>query len=108
MNVVIIVYPGDAFGSPYHYLLWAKGNTPLTSRLFNPVLVDAKTGKLDVIVKMPVYLRALEVSRPLHFGDYGGTPLKVIWALFDVVAIIVLINGVYLWFVRRKFYADYF
>jgi len=108
MTVVSVVYPGYPFGSPYHYLLWAKGNTPLTSRLFSPVLVDARTGHLAAVVKMPFYLRALEVSRPLHFGDYGGTPLKIIWVLFDLVAIIVLISGVYLWFVRRKFYADYF
>ena len=51
---------------------------------------------------LPWYLRALEVSRPLHFGDYGGMPLKVIWALFDVALIAVLISGVYLWLSRRK------
>lgn len=108
MTVTSIVYPGNTFGSPYHFLLWAKGNQPFTSRLFSPVLVDARSGKLAAVVKMPFYLRALEVSRPLHFGDYGGTPLKVLWALFDVVAIVVLISGVYLWVVRRKFYEEYF
>lgn len=108
MTVTSIVFPGNAFGTPYHYLVYTKGNTPLTSRLFSPVLVDAKSGKLTAVVKMPVYLRGLEVSRPLHFGDYGGTPLKIIWVLFDLVAIVVLMSGVYLWFVRRKFYADYF
>jgi uncharacterized iron-regulated membrane protein len=108
MTVVSVVYPGNAFGSPYHYLLWAKGNEPFTSRLFSPVLVDARNGKLEAVVKMPIYLRALEVSRPLHFGDYGGTPLKIIWAVFDIIAIVVLISGVYLWVVRRKFYEDYF
>lgn len=108
MTVTSLVYPGNAFGSPFHYLLWAKGNTPLTSQLFSPVLVDAKSGQLTAVVKMPVYLRALELSRPLHFGNYGGTPLKVLWALFDLVAIVVLISGVYLWIVRRKFYEEYF
>ncbi len=108
MKVVSIVYPGNIYGSPYHYLFWAQGNTPLTSRLYSPILVDARSGKLDKVLEMPFYLRALEVSRPLHFGDYGGMPLKVLWALFDVVAIVVLISGVYLWVVRRKFYKDYF
>jgi uncharacterized iron-regulated membrane protein len=108
MQVMSMVYPGNAFGSPYHYLVWTKGNTPLTSQLFSPVLVDAQSGKLAAVVKMPVYLRALELSRPLHFGNYGGTPLKVIWVLFDLVAIVVLVSGVYLWLVRRKFYKDYF
>jgi uncharacterized iron-regulated membrane protein len=56
---------------------------------------------------MPWYLRALEISRPLHFGDYGGMPLKIIWALFDVVAIVVLISGIYLWWKRRKAHESY-
>jgi uncharacterized iron-regulated membrane protein len=51
---------------------------------------------------MPWYLRLLEVSRPLHFGDYGGMPLKIIWALLDLVTIFVLGSGLYLWFARRK------
>ncbi len=107
-TIVSIVYPGNVYGSPFHYLFWAKGNTPLTSQLFNPMLVDAPSGKLTAVVKMPWYLRSIEISRPLHFGNYGGTPLKIIWAIFDVIAIIVLISGVYLWIVRRKFYTEYF
>jgi uncharacterized iron-regulated membrane protein len=108
MTVTSVVFPGFKFGSPYHYLLWTKGNTPLTSRLFSPVLVDARSGELSTVVKMPWYLRSLEVARPLHFGDYGGTPLKIIWALFDLAAIFVLISGIYLWFARRKSQEAYF
>jgi len=108
MVVTSVVYPGNPFGSPYHYVLWAKGNQAFSSRLFSPVLVDAGSGKLVSVVKMPFYLRALEVSRPLHFGDYGGVPLKVIWVIFDVIAIVVLMSGVYLWWARRKLYESYF
>jgi uncharacterized iron-regulated membrane protein len=42
----------------------------------------------------------LLVSQPLHFGDYGGMPLKVIWALLDLLTIIVLGSGLYLWLAR--------
>jgi uncharacterized iron-regulated membrane protein len=83
-------------------LLWAHGSTPLTAQLFSPVLVDARTGKLTAVVKMPWYLRALEISRPLHFGNYGGMPLKIIWALLDLVTIVVLGSGLYLWAAKRK------
>jgi len=108
MTVVSVVYPGNQFGSPYHYLLWAKGNEPFSSRMFSPTLVNARSGRLEAVVRMPFYLRALEVSRPLHFGDYGGLPLKILWALFDMIAIVVLASGVYLWVARRKFYRQYF
>jgi len=40
------------------------------------------------------------VSQPLHFGDYGGMPLKIIWAVLDAITIVVLGSGLYLWLRR--------
>jgi len=102
MAVTSVVFPGGKFGSPHHYLVWTKGASALTSRLFSPVLLDARTGRLTTVVQMPWYLRALQVSRPLHFGDYGGLPLKIIWALLDLATIAVLGSGLYLWLSRRR------
>ncbi|MDE1147105.1 MAG: PepSY-associated TM helix domain-containing protein [Azospirillaceae bacterium] len=102
MATTSVVFPGSPFGSPQHYVIWTKGDTTLTSRLLTPVLAAARTGAVDVVAPMPWYLRALEVSRPLHFGDYGGMPLKILWALLDVVTIIVLASGLYLWIARRR------
>jgi uncharacterized iron-regulated membrane protein len=101
-EVISVVFPNTRVGSPRHYLIWIRGKTPLTSRLFTPVLIDAETGQLTAARGLPWYLRALQVSRPLHFGDYGGLPLKVLWALFDIITIVVLGSGVYLWFTRGK------
>lgn len=47
-------------------------------------------------------MKGLFLSVPLHFGDYGGLLLKIIWALLDIAAIIVLGSGVYLWLGRRS------
>jgi uncharacterized iron-regulated membrane protein len=102
MTVTSAVYPGNPYGSPYHYLFWAKGSSTLTSRLLTPILVNARSGKLSAVVRMPWYLRTLEVSRPLHFGDYGGLPLKILWALLDLITIGILISGLYLWIARRN------
>lgn len=55
---------------------------------------------------MPWYLRFLEISRPLHFGDYGGMPLRILWALLDVVVIGVLASGLVLWAGKRKLSTD--
>jgi uncharacterized iron-regulated membrane protein len=102
MIVTSAIYPGSRFGSPYHYLFWAHGRSALTAHMFNPVLVDARSGHLTAVVSMPWYLRALELSRPLHFGNYGGMPLKVLWALLDLVTIVVLGSGLYLWLARGR------
>ncbi|KAF1048691.1 MAG: hypothetical protein GAK38_01135 [Xylophilus sp.] len=66
------------------------------------MLVDARSGALTKVLEMPWYLRVLELSRPLHFGDYGGLPLKVLWAALDALTIVVLGSGLYLWFARRR------
>ncbi len=101
-EITSVVFPNPKFGSPRHYLLWTHGNSPLTSQVFTPVLIDVETGDVAMAKRLPWYLRALEISRPLHFGDYGGMPLKIIWALFDIALIVVLISGAYLWLSRRK------
>lgn len=102
METTSVLLPNGVVGSSRHFIVWTRGKTPVTSRLFTPVLVDASTGLVSMAKPLPWYLRLLEVSRPLHFGDYGGMPLKVLWAVFDVVVIMVLMSGVYLWLSRRK------
>ncbi len=102
MKITSVGFPNPKSGRPRNYVIWTRGNTPVTSRLFTPVLIDAGTGQLMAAKELPWYLRALEVSRPLHFGDYGGMPLKIVWALFDVALTGVLFSGLYLWFSRRK------
>ena len=92
-----IAFPGTAFSSPHHTTFFFKGNEPFTSKLLQPVLVDAKTTQITAAPKLPWYLTALLVSQPLHFGDYGGRPMQIIWALLDIATIIVLGSGLYLW-----------
>ena len=102
MKVAFIAFPGSAFSSPHHTTVFLRGDTPLTSRLLEPVLVDARSAAVTAAPALPWYLTALLVSQPLHFGDYGGMPLKILWALLDIVTIVVLGSGLYLWWARRR------
>ena len=102
MKLRFIAFPGTAFSSPHHYAVFMRGVTPLTARLFKPVLVDAQTAQITDSRELPWYVTALLVSQPLHFGDYGGMPMKILWALLDVITIIILGSGLYLWLARRK------
>lgn len=97
-----IAFPGTAFSSPHHNTFFLAGNEPLTSKLLQPVLVDAKTAEVTAAPRLPWYLTALLVSQPLHFGDYGGLPMQIIWALLDIATIIVLGSGLYLWLRKRQ------
>lgn len=102
MIVRFIAFPGTPFGGPHHYMAFMRGQTPLTSRLLTPLLIDAETAQVSDSRHLPWYLTALLLSQPLHFGDYGGLPLKILWALLDVITIVVLLSGLYLWWRKRR------
>ncbi|KFF84588.1 PepSY-associated TM helix domain-containing protein [Pseudomonas syringae] len=102
MQADFIAFPGTRFSSEHHYAVFLKGNTHLTAHLATPVLIDARTLQVTAVVERPWYMDALGMSQPLHFGDYGGMPMKILWAVLDVLTIIVLGSGVYLWWVRRR------
>jgi uncharacterized iron-regulated membrane protein len=102
MAVSFLAFPGTAFSSPHHTTFFLHGDEPLTARLLQPVMVDAKTGAVTAAPQLPWYLTALLISQPLHFGDYGGMPMQIIWALLDIATIVVLGSGLYLWLKRRQ------
>ena len=102
MKLRFVAYPGTYYTSAHHYGVFMRGDAPLTARLFKPVLVDAQTAEVTDRRDMPWYVTALLVSQPLHFGDYGGMPLKIVWALLDLATIVVLWSGLVLWLRRGR------
>jgi len=101
-RIQFIAFPGVPFSSDHHYAIFLQGNTPLTEKLLTPALVDARTGAATVITDTPWYIKTLLLSQPLHFGDYGGMPMKILWALLDIATIVVLGSGLYLWLGARR------
>ncbi|WP_339826310.1 PepSY domain-containing protein [uncultured Parasphingorhabdus sp.] len=101
-NPQFIAFPGGAFSSKHHYAVFFQGDTPLTERLLTPALIDAETGQFTDARPMPWYYQALSLSRPLHFGDYGGFPLKLLWATLTLFTIVLLGSGLYLWLVKKE------
>jgi uncharacterized iron-regulated membrane protein len=102
MELSFMAFPGNDFASPHHFVAFMRGNTAWTSKLLKPVLIDAQTGQVVAKRDLPWYVTALLVSQPLHFGDYGGLPLKSLWAALDALAIVVLGSGLYLWLKKRN------
>lgn len=97
-----IGFPGGAWSSTRHYAIFFQGDTPLTSHVLTPALVEAETGTLTDMGEMPLLNQALMLSKPLHFGDYGGLILKLIWAAMTLATIRVLWTGLRLWFRRNS------
>jgi uncharacterized iron-regulated membrane protein len=101
-TVSYIAFPGTPYSTWHHYMIALAGDTPATERVIHPAMVDAATGRLTAVREAPWYMKALFLSGPLHFGDYGGLPLKIIWALLDLALIVVLVTGLYLWLGKRR------
>jgi uncharacterized iron-regulated membrane protein len=97
-----VAFPGGAFSTRHHYAVFLQGATPLTKQLLTPALVDAETGDVTAIRPLPWYAQMLLLSQPLHFGDYGGLPLKLLWAILDIFTIVILGSGLYLWLGKRR------
>ncbi|BCA56542.1 peptidase [Nitrospira sp. KM1] len=102
MIVRFVAFPGSRFSTPHHFMVFMRGQTPLTARLLTPLLIDAETARVSDARSLPWYLTMLRVSQPLHFGDYGGLPLKIVWAVLDLITILVLFSGLFLWWKKRQ------
>lgn len=97
-----VAFPGTAYSTDHHYAVFFHGDTPLTKHMTTPALIDIRTGELSAVAPMPWYVKTLSLSQPLHFGDYGGLPLKIVWALLDIATIVILGSGLYLWLGRKR------
>lgn len=97
MTPAYVSYPGTGYSGEHHYGVFMHGDAPLTGRLYRPVLVDVETGEITARPQLPVYMQVLLLSQPLHFGDYGGWPLKLLWVVLDLMTIAVLVSGLVLW-----------
>ena len=87
MRPSFVSYPGTGYSGLHHYGVFMQGDSPLSKRTYQPVLVDAATSQFTATAQWPAFMQALYLSQPLHFGDYGGLPLKIIWALLTLVTI---------------------
>lgn len=101
-HVISVTWPNTMLSTPSHYTVLIGGPSGLEEKLFRVALVNANTGAVDVVAELPWYLKAIVVSQPLHFGDYGGLALKILWSLSAWLTLFITANGAWLWWKRRR------
>ena len=79
-----------------------QGNEGLNEKMLKVALVNAETGKVDTVQELPTYLKAILLSQPLHFGNYGGMPLKILWTLCTLLTLFITLNGAWLRWAKRQ------
>ncbi len=101
-HVASLIFPDTDYSTPHHYTALALGPSGLEERLYRVGLVDASSGEVARLAEMPGYMKAIVLSQPLHFGDYGGLPLKILWTLCTWLTLFITANGAWLWWDRRR------
>lgn len=101
-GVSSVIFPGTDYTTPSHYGVLTTGSSGLDARLIKATLVDANTGEVARQIELPFYLQAIFVSEPLHFGDYGGLPLQLLWTACNLLTLFIVGNGAWLFFDRRR------
>src|SRR5690606_35898580 len=59
MRPAFVSFPGTGYSGDHHYGVFMQGSTPLTERLYRPVLIDAQTGALTAQPQLPTYMTVL-------------------------------------------------
>lgn len=101
-SVTSVLFPGTEFSTPRHYTVLLAGSSGAEARLFRVAIIDAATGEVAAAPEVPLYLKAIALAEPLHFGDYGGLALKLLWTLCTWLTLFITLNGAWLWWDRRR------
>lgn len=97
-----LAFPNTQFSPPGHFLVLFHGNTSFTEKLVDLVVVDSVTGEVTDVRPLPWYLKFTLLSEPLHFGNYGGLALKVVWSILNLASLALPVLGILMWRRKRK------
>lgn len=98
-----------------NYLRFAGGTLSVLGRLksdpayygftYSSLQVDLSTGKVKSVTllrDMPWHNRLVTVLKPLHFGDYAGFGVKLVYSIFGMLPGVLAISGFFIWRLRNR------
>lgn len=86
--------------------LWGRvpGLTFLASDYGSQVAFDQQTGAVKTVVdlrKLHWWMQFTDTFRALHYGTFGGLPIKLLWSLLALAPGILAVTGFLIWQRRR-------
>lgn len=95
------LFPGTALATTRHFTVMLEGGAGFESHMLSIVVADAGDPRSVQEVVLPLYLKAMLICEPLHFGNYGGWPLKVLWVGFTLVSLVLALSGLWVFGLAR-------
>jgi uncharacterized iron-regulated membrane protein len=83
--------------SPVDLRLHRLGDLSLSG---NHVYLDPSTGEVLAVsreVDQPLATRVFAAFAPIHYGEFGGLPSKVLWALLGLLPTFLFVTGLITW-----------
>ncbi len=77
----------------------------LASPYGSTVTFDQQTGEIKDALDLRdsgLWAKFLDSFRPLHFGTFGGLPVKILWSLGGLTPGILAVTGFVMWWKRRR------
>ncbi|MEJ8801747.1 PepSY-associated TM helix domain-containing protein [Pontibacter sp. H249] len=74
-------------------------------RTYSNIQVDLSTGEIknvNMLRDQPWYKRLLTAFKPLHFGDYAGIWVKLLYCFFGIMPGILAVSGFIVWRLRKN------
>jgi uncharacterized iron-regulated membrane protein len=96
-------------GLPVELRLAEAGKGPVDVRVYragdlapsgNHVYLDPATGAvlmIDRVVDRPIGARFLAAMSPIHYAQFGGIAVKIVWALFGLTPALLFATGLFAW-----------
>lgn len=88
-------------------LVWGRPRAAAfwRSRDGSRLTFDVVTGELVAMQdqrKFPLKAQVLDAFEPLHYGDFGGFPIKALWAFGGMSPGLLTLSGTLIWLKRRR------
>ncbi|QJE96598.1 PepSY-associated TM helix domain-containing protein [Luteolibacter luteus] len=87
--------------------LWGTvpGSWWLSSPSGSSALFDPQSGSVVSVSDIRLagtWQKITDAFTPVHFGNFGGVPVKILWSLLALAPGILAVSGFMIWFRRRK------
>lgn len=86
-----------------HWMLRGRIDGHLSAANTAWIILDTQTGKTIGKYNPAEHMNlttAYNVSEPLHFGDFAGLPMKLLYCLLGVVSGLLYITGFWIWILK--------
>lgn len=104
---IMAIRPPRTAGGPVLFL--GNAGEPLIFGEFGTTISlsadSAKVVKQTLFTNAPLSVKWDAAVKPLHFGNYGGIPLKVLYSLLGLTPGALALSGILIWY-RRKWMTD--